>query len=133
MTSQDVPSAEEIILYSKDPATKIATITLNRPGRLNAPTVDARLRYAEMIHRANIDEDVKVLVIRAPGATWVAESICPTSWRAAARMPRTTSYCTSSSLTAPTLSTRRVDHCATRDHRSVVRQSGIGLPHPSGL
>jgi len=62
-----VPSAEEIVLYEKDPATKIATITINRPDRLNAPTAAARIRYADLIHRANIDDDVKVLLIRGVG------------------------------------------------------------------
>jgi enoyl-CoA hydratase len=61
------PSPEEIVVYEKDPATKIATITLSRPEMLNAPTVAARLRYAELLHRANIDDDVKVLVIRGLG------------------------------------------------------------------
>ena len=61
------PSPEEIVVYEKDPATKIATITLSRPERLNAPTVAARLRYAELLHRANIDDDVKVLVVRGLG------------------------------------------------------------------
>ena len=61
------PSAEEIVLYSKDPATKIATITINRPDRLNAPTAAARIRYADLLHRANIDDDVKVLLIRGVG------------------------------------------------------------------
>ena len=42
MTDVDVPPPEEIILYEKDPATKIATITLNRPDQLNArPSVRA--------------------------------------------------------------------------------------------
>ena len=62
------PSAEEIILYAKDPATKIATITFNRPDHLNAPTADARLRYADLLHRAEIDDDVKVVVIRGVGS-----------------------------------------------------------------
>jgi enoyl-CoA hydratase/carnithine racemase len=61
------PSAEEMMLYEKDPKTKIATITLNRPDRLNAPTIAARLRFGDLIHRANIDDDVKVLVIRGVG------------------------------------------------------------------
>ena len=64
--TDDSPEAEHI-LYEKDRATKIATITLNRPGRLNAPTTAMRLRYAELLHRANIDDDVKVLVIRGNG------------------------------------------------------------------
>jgi enoyl-CoA hydratase len=62
------PSPEEIILYEKDPKTRIATITFNRPDHLNAPTIGARLRYAQLLHRANIDDDVKVLVIRGAGS-----------------------------------------------------------------
>ncbi len=61
------PSAEEIVLYKKDPNTKIATITLNRPDSLNAPTTAARHRFAALVHRANVDDDVKVLVIRGVG------------------------------------------------------------------
>ncbi len=67
MTVADRPSPEEIVLYEKDPKTKIATITLNRPDALNAPTIAARLRFADLVHRANIDDDVKVLVIRGAG------------------------------------------------------------------
>jgi enoyl-CoA hydratase len=63
----DMPAASEIVLYHKDPSTKIATITFNRPNQLNAPTIDARLRYAELLHRASIDDDVKVVVIRGVG------------------------------------------------------------------
>jgi len=61
------PSPEEIILYDKDPKTRIATITFNRPDHLNAPTIGARLRYARLLHRANVDDEVKVLVIRGAG------------------------------------------------------------------
>jgi hypothetical protein len=38
MAESNRPSPEEIILYAKDPETKIATITFNRPEFLNAPT-----------------------------------------------------------------------------------------------
>lgn len=61
------PPPEEIVLYEKDPATKIATITLNRPESLNAPTIAARQRYADLVLRANVDDDVKVLIIRGVG------------------------------------------------------------------
>jgi enoyl-CoA hydratase len=67
MVENTRPSAEEIIRYEKDPATKIATITFDRPDRLNAPTAAARLRYAELLRRAGIDDDVKVVVIRGVG------------------------------------------------------------------
>ncbi|WP_067863058.1 enoyl-CoA hydratase/isomerase family protein [Nocardia shimofusensis] len=67
MSESDQPSAEEIILYDKDPATRIATITFNRPEHLNAPTIAARLRYGDLIHRASVDDEVKVLVVRGAG------------------------------------------------------------------
>lgn len=62
------PSPEEIILYAKDPKTKIATITFNRPEFLNAPTSAARLRYADLLRAVTVDNDVKVVVIRGVGA-----------------------------------------------------------------
>jgi enoyl-CoA hydratase/carnithine racemase len=62
------PAAEDIVLYEKDKNTKIATITLNRPDALNAPTIAARHRFADLVHRANVDDDVKVLIVRGIGA-----------------------------------------------------------------
>jgi enoyl-CoA hydratase/carnithine racemase len=61
------PSPEEIVAYEKDPATRIATITFTRPEAMNAPTIGARKRYADLIFKASLDEDVKVLVIRGEG------------------------------------------------------------------
>jgi enoyl-CoA hydratase/carnithine racemase len=69
MTDNDSgrPKPEDIVLYHKDPGTKIATITLNRPEALNAPTIAARHRFAELVLRANVDDDVKVLIVRGVG------------------------------------------------------------------
>ena len=67
VTDADIPPPEEIILYEKDPATRIATITLNRPDQLNIPTIAARRRYADLLFKASIDDDVKVLVVRGVG------------------------------------------------------------------
>ena len=67
VTDVDVPPPEEIILYEKDPTTRIATITLNRPDQLNIPTIAARRRYADLLFKASIDDDVKVLVVRGVG------------------------------------------------------------------
>ena len=47
--------------------TRIATITLNRPDQLNIPTIAARRRYADLLFKASIDDDVKVLVVRGVG------------------------------------------------------------------
>jgi enoyl-CoA hydratase len=67
VTDPSFPPPEEIIRYSKDPATRIATITIDRPDQLNVPTIGARRRYADLIFKASIDDDVKVLVIRGVG------------------------------------------------------------------
>ena len=40
------PPPDEIILYEKNPKTKIATITINRPDKHNAMTIAARHRFA---------------------------------------------------------------------------------------
>ena len=62
-----IQQAQKFIEYRKDPKTKIAWLTLKRPDRLNAPTIGMRLLYGDLIHRANIDDEVKVLVIRGEG------------------------------------------------------------------
>ena len=67
MTDIDVPPPEEIVRYEKDPETKIATITFDRPDQLNVLTIGARRRYGDLIFKASIDDDVKVLVVRAEG------------------------------------------------------------------
>src|SRR3546814_2156845 len=67
MADEQRPSAEEIVLYEKDVVTKIATITLDRADELNAMTIDAQHRYADLVRYASYDDDVKVLVIRANG------------------------------------------------------------------
>ena len=63
----DVPPPEEIIRYDKDLSTRIATITIDRPDALNATTIGARRRYGDLIFKASIDDDVKVLVVRGVG------------------------------------------------------------------
>ena len=67
MTPAEIPPPEEIILYEKDPSTRIATITFNRPDQLNIPTIGARKRYADLLFKASMDDDVKVLVVRGVG------------------------------------------------------------------
>ena len=63
----DVPPAEEIIRYDKDVENRIATITIDRPDQLNTTTIGARRRYGDLIFKASIDDDVKVLVVRGVG------------------------------------------------------------------
>jgi enoyl-CoA hydratase len=62
-----IEEAKQYIKYVKDPKTKTAYLTINRPERLNAVSTGMRLLYADLLHRANIDDDVKVLVLRSEG------------------------------------------------------------------
>ena len=63
----EVPPPEEIVRYEKDKANRIATITFDRPDHLNSVTIGARRRYGDLIFKASIDDDVKVLVVRGVG------------------------------------------------------------------
>jgi len=56
------------IRYEKDRERRIATITFDRQDRGNAPTIGMRMLYGDYVHRANVDDEVKVLVIRSEGA-----------------------------------------------------------------
>jgi enoyl-CoA hydratase len=58
------------IRYEKDKKTKIATLTFDRPESLNAATIGMRQTYADLVFKANIDDDVKVLVIKGVGANF---------------------------------------------------------------
>ena len=59
--------AKDLIRYEKDRKNRIATITFNRPESLNSANIGMRQNYAEMIHKANVDDEVKVLIIRGEG------------------------------------------------------------------
>ena len=59
--------AAQFVHYEKDRTRKIATVTFDRPGKANTTTIGMRLLFGEIVHKANIDDDVKVLVIRGAG------------------------------------------------------------------
>ena len=67
MSNAETRTAEEMMTYEKDVENKIAYITLRRPEKMNAPDTDMRMRYAELLHQANVDDEVKVLVLRGEG------------------------------------------------------------------
>ena len=62
-----MPSPEELVLYSKDRRQRSRRSRSTGADQLNAVTIGARLRYAHLLHAANVDDDVKVLVIRGAG------------------------------------------------------------------
>ena len=59
--------AKKYIRYEKDVAHKIAYLTFDRPDNLNAMTIGMRQYYADLVFQANIDDEVKVLVLRGAG------------------------------------------------------------------
>ncbi|MET0363318.1 MAG: enoyl-CoA hydratase/isomerase family protein [Sphingobium sp.] len=59
--------ARQYIRYEKDKATKIATLTFDRQAKANTATIGMRALFADYVHQANIDDHVKVLVIRGEG------------------------------------------------------------------
>lgn len=59
--------ARQYIRYEKDKSTKIATLTFARPDKQNSTTIGMRQLYADLVRQANVDDDVKVLVLRGEG------------------------------------------------------------------
>lgn len=59
--------AEELIIYEKDQEKKRATITINRPEKLNGLTVAMWDEITQGIIRAEKDDDVKVVVLKGNG------------------------------------------------------------------
>jgi enoyl-CoA hydratase/carnithine racemase len=69
----DAPTAEatsELVLW--DSTDGIATITLHRPERHNAFTIDMEHQYFDLLERAANDVDVRVIVVTGAG-----RSFCP--------------------------------------------------------
>jgi enoyl-CoA hydratase/carnithine racemase len=62
-----IEEAKNYIKYEKDASSKIAYLTFDRPGSLNATTAGMRQLYADLVFKAGVDDDVKVLVIRGVG------------------------------------------------------------------
>src|SRR6201994_1118828 len=59
--------AEQYIKFEKDRENRIAYITFARPDAQNAPSLGMRQLSADLIHKCNVDDDVKVVVIRGEG------------------------------------------------------------------
>src|SRR4029079_3807325 len=59
--------AEQYIKFEKDVKNRIAYITFDRPEAQNSTTLGMRQNYADLIHKCNVDDDVKVVVIRGEG------------------------------------------------------------------
>jgi enoyl-CoA hydratase/carnithine racemase len=58
----------ETVLYAADG--KVGVVTLNRPQKLNALTMDMRLAIESVLQRADADEATSVIVLRAEGRSF---------------------------------------------------------------
>ena len=67
--------AFEAILYTV--ADRIATITLNRPDRLNAWTPRMSEEVRDAMFQAARDEAVRVIILTGAGRAFCAERTCP--------------------------------------------------------
>ncbi|MGY6501605.1 MAG: enoyl-CoA hydratase/isomerase family protein [Acidimicrobiales bacterium] len=68
--SQHDASADDPVLY--EVADHIATITLNRPDRMNAISVDMLRQLATRLEQADLDEQVRVVIITGAGRAFCA-------------------------------------------------------------
>ena len=60
----------DAVLYEKDSAAHVATITFNRPDKLNALTLAMYHEMGDYIADADQDDDIKVIVFRANGSSF---------------------------------------------------------------
>lgn len=65
-------SSYETILYAADPATRVATISLHRPDRLNTIVPPMPDEVQDAVGRASHDPQVKVIVVRGIGRSFCA-------------------------------------------------------------
>ena len=77
---ENLRSAPDQVLYEKDARRHIAWITLNRPDKHNAMSVPMRARLADLIHEAERDNDVRVIVIRGNGKSFCSGNEINEDW-----------------------------------------------------
>src|SRR3989442_8790946 len=76
----------DVVLY--EVRDRIATLTLNRPDRLNAWTGGLARRYYSLLEDAAADPDVRVIVVTAAGRGWCAGADMDSLQAAGARATR---------------------------------------------
>jgi enoyl-CoA hydratase len=67
-SASKVTQAEPGVLYEADQ--KVGVVTLNRPDKLNALTMELRLELERMLHVADDDPATSVIVLRAQGRSF---------------------------------------------------------------
>ena len=65
-------NVDDDVLYEKDPVTHIARITLNRPAKLNAMTLDMYERIIAHLDDVAEDDHIKVVILRGAGENFTS-------------------------------------------------------------
>ncbi len=68
--NENASTSEDPVLYEVDG--HVATITLNRPDRMNAISVQMLQRLAEVLEQADLDEQVRVVLLTGAGRAFCA-------------------------------------------------------------
>jgi enoyl-CoA hydratase/carnithine racemase len=63
---------DDHVLYEKDPLSHIARLTLNRPAKLNAMTLDMYERIVSCLDDVAEDDAIKVVILRGAGENFTA-------------------------------------------------------------
>ena len=63
---------DDHVLYEKDPVSHIARLTLNRPAKLNAMTLDMYNRIVSCLDDVAEDDAIKVVILRGAGENFTA-------------------------------------------------------------
>lgn len=63
---------DDDVLYEKDPVTHIARLTLNRPAKLNAMTLDMYDRIVSCLDDVAEDDQIKVVILRGAGENFTS-------------------------------------------------------------
>ena len=61
-------SGDDVVLY--DLSDGVATLTLNRPERKNAWTIEMQARYYGLLEQCEADGDVRVIVVTGAGTAF---------------------------------------------------------------
>jgi enoyl-CoA hydratase len=79
-TPASIAAAQSQVQCEVDPATRVATITLNRPEKHNALSVPMRDRLIEVVEQCNVDPAVKVIVFRGEGKSFCSGNEINEEW-----------------------------------------------------
>jgi enoyl-CoA hydratase/carnithine racemase len=77
---ESIRLALEQVLFKKYPADGIARIILNRPEKRNALSVPMRTRIVELVHRCEMDDDIRVVILSGRGKAFSSGNEINEDW-----------------------------------------------------